>query len=233
MPSESLSSPAKAGADLDRRVRPECPCCRRSRAVFYRIRRIPCAVWRWGGYAPPMVKGFLVTLAFISLLGSLAACGGNSGSSPISPTPSVVQVGGLWNASVTLTSATGGECVGALYASSIGGVTGYSLSISQTGSSLTATSTSRSDGSTIQYTGTAGRNTITLNATNGSAFRLIGIRCSNGAIRDSAVQTLAVFATISGNSATGTYAQSSNVYTSGTTTGVGTLALNASFLMTR
>jgi hypothetical protein len=68
---------------------------------------------------------------------TFVACGSNS------PTaPAIAQVSGVWNYTSVLTSVSGGECVGGLLASAVGTADRGTLSVNQSGSSLTATSRS-------------------------------------------------------------------------------------------
>ncbi len=96
---------------------------------------------------------FLLTVMAVTML---AGCGGGSGSSPTTPTPTIVQVAGLWRVTTRLASVSGGECVGAAYASFVGGQIESTLSIQQSGANLTGTQTTLSNGATCQVTGTAG-----------------------------------------------------------------------------
>src|SRR5712691_4475632 len=118
----------------------------------------------------PMFKRACVVLPLISAM----ACGGSSTTAPTAPT--ITQVAGLWTASTTLTQVSGGDCVGALFLSSVGSPARYTLAVQQSGASLTATSTASSDGSTCQYTGTAGASTFQLNGTFCSAAIIKSVR---------------------------------------------------------
>lgn len=157
----------------------------------------------------------------------VSACGGGS-KGPSSPsTPSIAQVGGLWRGTVTLTSVTGGECVGTALQAFVGTSFDYTLSITQAGSSLTATSTDLSDGTTCSWSGTAGANSLVLNATRCDAAVVIGIQCGNGALRDVQLTASVISVNVSGSSITGTYSDTANVFISGTGTGVGILNTSA------
>ncbi len=68
----------------------------------------------------------------------LGVCTAACSSSPTAP--SIIQVGGLWAGSTRLANVTGGECVGTtLSALSLGTVQNYTVQITQTGASLSAT----------------------------------------------------------------------------------------------
>jgi hypothetical protein len=162
----------------------------------------------------------------VLLLMSMAACnGGNS-----TPTaPSIAQVSGVWTGTVTQTSASGGECVGTLFAGSNGVSSPFTVSITQSGSSLNATASSQTTGQSCTYTGTAGSNTIALNVTTCTpvAFQ---IRCANNAVRDIYLVTRSVTGTLNGNMISGTTGETWNVFASGTTTnGLGVLVVNNGF----
>lgn len=168
-------------------------------------------------------------LGVVALL-SLTACGSDT------PTaPSIVQVGGLWAATVQTSSVAGGECVGATI-QAIGAVPlAYTLQITQTASALTAVATATATGAQTNFSGTAGTNTIVLNAISSTAGITFGYHCANGALRDLQLTAGAINATINGTSGTGTYAQTLNVFFAGTQTGVtgGILTTNSTVTMTR
>ena len=153
------------------------------------------------------------------------ACGG----SPTSPSSQVAQVGGVWGVTSRVTSVTGGECLASIFQLLVGAADTGTMQITQSGSSLTAISTSDSDGSSTSYTGTAGASSVALNETSCSACNLIGATCPSGAQRDYRLQTGGVNATINGSTATGTAAESYNVFVAGTNSAVGTLIINSSF----
>lgn len=164
------------------------------------------------------------------LIGLLVLFGAVGCGSSTPTAPSTVQVGGVWLGTTQITSASGGECVGPSLG--IGSATTVSLQVSQSGSALTAVATSTTNGNSTNYTGTAGASSIALNATFSTAA-LSTFRCSNGAIRDLQQTAGTVTATITGNTGSGTQAQSYNVFVAGTSTSVGVLTLTGSFTMTR
>lgn len=166
---------------------------------------------------------------------ALNACGGSGSAAPSAPsTPGIVNVSGLWTATVVFTSFSGEGCVPSTYAlRAVGSRTIYSLLVTQSGSSLTALATNTADGTTINFGGTAGADSITLNATSASALNKFGFVCANGQIRDVLESSAAANATISGNSGTGTYAETDNVVLYETQIASGALTQNASFTMTR
>lgn len=165
------------------------------------------------------------------LIGVLVLVGVVGCGSSTPTAPSTVQVAGVWLGTTQITSASGGECVGPSLG--IGSATTVSLQVSQSGSALTAVATSTTNGNSTNYTGTAGANSIALNATFSTAAFTFGFRCSNGAIRDLQQTAGTVTATITGNTGSGTQAQSYNVFVAGTSTSVGVLTLTGSFTMTR
>jgi hypothetical protein len=125
------------------------------------------------------LTGLAVTLAL-----SAMACSGSS--SPAAPsTPSIVQAGGLWTGTLTITGVSGGECVGVTEQALgiVGSSQTYTVQITQTGTSLTAVTTSTSTGITTNFTGTAGTASVTLNATSSSAANVLGLHCTNGQLR--------------------------------------------------
>lgn len=169
-------------------------------------------------YLLPIVVAFVVV-----------GCSGNN-----SPTvPASAQVAGLWSGTITITGITGGECVGGLLQRSLGQQERETLSVTQNGATLTATSTSQSSGSSCSYTGTAGASSVVLNVTSCTASDLLGITCANGARRDMRLQTAALNATVSGNSGSGTSGSTYNILAAGTQAAVGVMTVNGAFTMTR
>jgi hypothetical protein len=167
------------------------------------------------------------------VLVALAAAGcGDDPSTP--PTPVIAQVGGVWSYRETTTAVTGGECVGPLLQSFVGGVDTGTLQITQSGSALTARATLDSNGSFCDYTGTAGASSFVLNVNFCSSGNLSGIACTNGARRDVRLLNGSINASmLLGANASGTTATTYNVLNSTTFAGVGTLTINGSFTATR
>ena len=163
-------------------------------------------------------------------------CGGDS-TSPTSPTapstPTIAQVGGVWTGTATLTNVTGGECVGTVFQLLVGTSDALTAAVTQTGSTLTATVTSQSSGTSCSYSGTAGTTTMTLNLTTCQVSTIVGIQCDGGFVRDIELFAGSITGTVSGNTASGTQAETWNVFVGGTGIGVGPLTLNSTFTMAR
>ena len=107
------------------------------------------------------------------------------------------------------------------------------IQVIQSGSSLTARFTDSSTGGSCDYLGTAGVSTVALNTSSCTASDLIGATCPGStARRDIPLQTGGYNATVSGNTLSGTGAQTYNVFAANTTTPMGTLTLRSSFSAT-
>lgn len=175
-------------------------------------------------------------LAFLILIVGVSACSGGGGShTPTAPSPPPpVQVAGVWSLSETITAITGGECFASALQSAVNtGGTG-TLQITQTGGSLTARATDDSNGASCDYTGTAGSSSWALNTTTCTASDVIGAMCPNGARRDIRLQTGGYNAsTVTTTSASGTGAQTFNVFVANTQNAVGTLTISSRFTATR
>jgi hypothetical protein len=166
--------------------------------------------------------------AVFALIASLLVVGCEDGS----PTqPSLVQVGGLWTGSVRLTSVIDGECVGPTLAPSIGTTQVSMLQITQNSGDLTATATETSTGINTNYSGMAGSNIFTLNAT--SPNTMLGFLCSDGQRRDVYRTVSTINASVSGNSGNGTAAEAYTVFLPATPIAVGILNTSGTFTMTR
>lgn len=173
-----------------------------------------------------MKRLIVFALAFLPL----AACGS---STPSSPTPTEAQIAGVWGGNETLTSASGGECVGAYYLANLGATSPVTASIQQTASNLTATVTDPGTGASCTYSGSVGTSTVTMNLTSCTLGVFSRFVCANGALRDYQIQTGSFSGTVSGTTITGTAATTYNVYISGTNIGVGPLVVNASARLTK
>lgn len=145
--------------------------------------------------------------------------------------PSVAQVGGVWTGPVTQTGATGGECLG-LFQLSTGASTPFTLAITQTASALTATASAQASGQSCSYTGTAGSNNLSLNAT---SCQPVGFQVTcNFLARDVVLVSRSVTATVGGNTMTGTSGETWNVFPRGATTNaLGSVIVNYTFTFTR
>jgi hypothetical protein len=160
-------------------------------------------------------------LKLVAVAACLSACGGNT--TPAAP--SIAQVGGVWTGLASQSSVSGGQCSDVFVN---GADSSYTLSITQTGSTLAATSTSQLTGIRCSYTGTAGTNTVALNATScsTSAYQ---VTCT-GAARDIFLVALSITGTISGNAMIGSAGETWNVFPRGSTTnGLGVVMVDLAF----
>jgi hypothetical protein len=161
----------------------------------------------------------------------ICSCGG---SSPTGPTgQKVADAAGVWAYTSRVSTVSGGECVGAALQAAVGSSSTGTIQINQSGGSVTATTTDDSDGSSCSYSGTAGANSLALNATSCTIGEITGIVCLNGARRDMRIQTSGINATLNGTSANGTAAETWNVFVAGTGSAVGPLTMNSSFSASR
>jgi hypothetical protein len=167
------------------------------------------------------------SVALSVLAFGIGGCGGGNPSTPTNTTP---QVGGNWTGTTTLTSVSGGECVGALLQGTVGSSAPVSVSVQQAGSSLTATIVSQSNGLTCSYSGSVSGSTVILSLTSCQANAILALRCGNGG-RDIVLIGSSITATLNGNALTGSEAETWNVFVAGTSTGVGVLSSGESFTL--
>jgi hypothetical protein len=167
---------------------------------------------------------------------SCAACAGGGGSNPAAPTPTptptprpiVAQAAGVWTGVSQTVSVDGGECVGVALAMWVNRDAAYSLDVKQSGSDLTAVSTSWLWGLPTYYSGTAGSGSISLSV-NPADWWVRGYSCLKGGERDVQLVSDTISMTVSGDSGTATASQTYNVFVAGTMTGVGTMIVTSSF----
>jgi hypothetical protein len=146
------------------------------------------------------------------------------------PTPPV-QIGGMWNYTFTLTSASATDCIAAALNSLAGRIENGTIDVTQSGTALTARLTD-SVGSTCDYNGSAGQSSFALNSTRCSPATLSDLSCLTGGRRDLEFVSSAINATVNGNTATGTNVEIWNVFIGGSRVGVGTVTINSGFRAT-
>lgn len=183
--------------------------------------------------------GIAALVVAVAVLGA-AACGNGGGSSPTAPTPTptptptpvIVQAAGVWNGVDQRTSVAGGECVGGTLAAMGGGDTTFTLEVTQSGTALTAISTAPVSGLATNYSGTAGSNTISLDASSPAEW-VYGFSCSDGRQRDVESLSDSINMTVSENTGAGTTAQTYGVFVAGTKKTVGTMTITSRFSVAR
>ena len=178
----------------------------------------------------------------VLLLISASACGGGN-STPSAP--STTQVAGVWTGALTQTSASGlfegldsnqGECL-AFFQLSNGRSDRFIAAITQSGSSLVATTSSQLTGQSCSYDGTAGNNTLslTLNASTVTATNCnpssYHVAC-NGAARDLYLISRSIAGTVNGDTISGKSGETWKVLVDGKEEN-GAVVVNDSFTLSR
>jgi hypothetical protein len=169
-------------------------------------------------------------LLFCVLL-TAAACG----SSDTSPSGGTAQVGFLWSATVTQTTASGGqECLISFQAAN-GQADTWTIQINQNDTALTASAASVNSGQQCNYTGTVNTSQMTLNLGTCTPAGFT-ISC-NGNARDIYIVSRSLTGNTNATNATiiqGTTAETWNVYNSGDqTTILSTIKTTGSFIFRR
>ena len=123
--------------------------------------------------------------------------------------------------------------MGAAFHSAAGVSFEYTLRVQQSGDQLTATSTSPATGIVCQLTGTAESSSIVLNLTTCDASQPRFFSCLGSIFRDARPSALTINANLTGNSLSGSYAETYDVFDYGTTTRLGTATSNAQLTLSR
>ena len=163
-------------------------------------------------------------------LAVLLAC--SCGGSPTSPSLAD-RASGVWLGHSTLTSASGGECVGATLQSKVGGRDVFAAPIRQTGNDLFAAMAYQGNGTTCELAGSIEGGTISLTTTSCRVNQRPGVSCSNGTVRDLSLLTDRIGASVRSGSGSGTDTATWDVLLPGTSTSVGVLTVTASFTWNR
>jgi hypothetical protein len=147
-----------------------------------------------------------------------------------SPSPFVAQLAGVWNGTLTLTSAGGGHCVPSTM--TIGGTEAVSMAVVQDNVDLTARVASATTGISCNYSGRATLNSAVLDSSScDSQMRVV--TCGDGSIRDLKLIGSSITANVQGGVATGTAAYTYNVFVTGKTEGAGSLVANYTYTASR
>jgi hypothetical protein len=165
---------------------------------------------------------------FALVLGCCLFCLSCSGGS--SPTaPSAERVSGAWIGNSTLTSAGGGECVGASLDGARGARDIFSARIQQTGSDLAASVTYQGNQTSCLYRGSTQNGSVDLTLASCPSGRIEAFACSNGAMRDLEIVGGRLTGRAVGRTGTGTETVSVNVFAAGGTTPLGTATIATDF----
>jgi len=163
----------------------------------------------------------------LALVGSLlvTSCGG---SSPASPSGEE-RVSGAWIGHSTLTSVSGGECVGVALQGAVGSKDVFSARIQQSGNDLAASLTYQGNGTSCLYTGQSGKAGVDLTLVSCPAGRVEAFRCADGTTRLLDVSAARVAARVSNGIGAGTETTTWNVFAPGGTAPIGVLTTTAEF----
>ena len=177
-------------------------------------------------------KYSLGTLLVLGLAGIGTACGG----SPTTPsTPPPLNLTGTWSMTTTAAGASG-ECADLV---KIGGTLRHTVSIQQTGTSITGTLISDSDGSSCQFNGSLNGTQFvaTTDISTCTVAAFIGAACSSG-VRDLRIVSSSMSGTASASQISGTGAERHNIHRSmrdgfppSSMTQTGSLSLQTSTVM--
>jgi len=152
-----------------------------------------------------------------------------SSSSPSSPT-AAPRVSGAWIGNATLTSVSGGDCVGATLAGAVGSRDIFSARLQQTDNDLAASLTYQGNRTSCVYRGTTSNQSISLNLASCPDGRIETFVCSNGDVRRLEIVDSRVSVLNDNRTGTGTDTTTLNVYAPGSTTSLGTVTVTSRFL---
>ena len=156
----------------------------------------------------------MVRSLFVLVLALLvSSCGSSSPSSP-SETP---RVSGAWIGNSTLTSVSGGECVGSTLAAAIGSRDIFSARIQQTDNDLAASLTYEGNRTSCVYRGNTNNQSISLTMTSCPDGRIETFVCSNGDVRRLEIVDARVSVQNDNRTGRGTDTTTLNVYAAGST----------------
>ena len=169
----------------------------------------------------------MVRTLFVLVLSLLVSSCGSSSPSSASETP---RVSGAWIGNSTLTSVSGGECVGSTLASAIGSRDVFSARIQQTDTDLAASLTYEGNRTSCVYRGSAINQSISLNMASCPDGQIETFVCSNGDVRRLEIADSRVSVQNDNRTGRGTDTTTLNVYSAGSTIPLSTLTVTSQFL---
>jgi hypothetical protein len=138
-------------------------------------------------------------------------------------------VSGVWIGNSTLTSASGGECVGTTLQRAVGSRDIFSARVEQNGSSLAASLTYQGNRTSCLYRGSTSNEAVSLNLSSCTEGRVETFFCASGAVRQLEIVGTRVSAQNSGNTGTGSDTMTMNVFAPGNATPIGVLTVSTEF----
>ena len=171
-----------------------------------------------------------LTLLLVVLPGCSGGGGDGGGGGPTEP--SIAQMGGVWSGVSTLQASTGCGCVTSLFNQFIGLQQNYTDQINQSGTSISGITTDNATGIWCEYTGTVGSASFAVNSSRCAVDTFL-VQCDNGNQRWLLPLAKSAEGTVTGNSATGTAAETYQCLNSQNGAPTGTLTLRSSFTQTK
>jgi len=172
-------------------------------------------------------QSFGVQLGALVLVLVANACSGGSPSAPSRP-----SLTGTWNGTVTILDVSGGECMASGFQPLIGVVSPlFSISISQTGSEVSAPIPTLFGADLCPYSGTVNGDSFSLAASNCRQFS--GLSCGDGRFRDVASLSATFTGRFNDKSVSATAVETWSVSIPGTHDVVGILKLTSSWNLVR
>jgi hypothetical protein len=150
------------------------------------------------------------------------------------PAPPIPQISGDWIGEETVAGLTGGDCLTAALEKDLVGFPGqFSGTFAQTGASISATLDIDHTGAVCNYSGTVNGASLTLDMTGCTSTSAMAVSCPAGGARNLVLLTEHVTAGITGDRISGNFAETDNILLAGSSTSVGTLGTNGSFILMR
>ena len=167
-----------------------------------------------------VAASFLASAALLAL-----SCGPPAGPTSVS----TISVSGVWIGNATLTSVSGGECVGQTLAGAIGSRDMFAASVRQSATDLAATVAYQGNRTSCALSGTVSDTRVGLSLTSCHAGRIERFSCSNGAVRDLVMMSDRITAAAINGTGTGSDVSSWNVLEAGGSAPLAVLTVGAEF----
>ncbi len=147
-------------------------------------------------------------------------------------TPAIPDISGVWSGTATLVSASPlSHCLAVAFSTLAGTTTAFSATITQDGEDVTILVTQTATGLATGYTGTFDGSGIDVTWYGSDTAGINGVQCLDGIYYDMDTVADTMAGIVTGQTITGTYAQTYNTYFSGTSTPSGVFSINGTFTM--